>query len=124
MNIYVGHSSNYNFKEKLYKPIRESVLNNLHNIVLPHEKSTKPFNSNEYLKECDLMIAEVSKPSTGLGMELGWAHSWEVPILAIHEKGTKSGGSLTVVIISFIEYEDEKDMISKLETYISALQRQ
>lgn len=118
MNIYIGHSNNFDFKAELYTPIRKSKLNKHHHIVFPHEDSLEPFNSEEYLKSCDLMIAEVSYPSTGLGIELGWAHIYKTPILAIHKNGTKLGGSIKVVTDDIINYSNPNDMIKKLRDFI------
>lgn len=71
MKIFVAHSSMFDFINKLYIPLWGSRLNTLHDIFLPqengHEEVTK-----ELIKSCDLVIAEVSMPSTGAGIELGW----------------------------------------------------
>lgn len=74
MKIYVAHSSGYDYQNELYSPIRNSTLNTKHQITLPHENSIEQFNSKEFLKKCNLVIADVSYPSTGLGIELGWAN--------------------------------------------------
>jgi len=115
MKIYVGHAKKLNYKNELYAPLRNSSLNKNHDIVLPHEESDKSFNSKEFLKTCDVMIAEVTYRATGLGIELGWADYLNVPIICIYKKQTKLAGSLKSITNNFIEYSDEKDMISKLE---------
>ena len=74
MKIYVAHSKKLDYKKELYEPLRNSSLNNEHEIILPHEKSDKPFSSKEFFKTCDVIIAEVSYSGTGLGIELGWAN--------------------------------------------------
>jgi hypothetical protein len=74
MKIYVSHSTSFDFKEELYKPIRSSDLNSIHEIILPHEDSNEQFKTLDLFKSggCKLIIAEVSYPSTGQGIELGW----------------------------------------------------
>ncbi len=37
-----------------------------------------------WLKSCDLVIAEVSTPSLGVGYELGWAIALGKPVLCLH----------------------------------------
>lgn len=37
MRIYVTHSSGFNYKNELYLPLRNSALNEKHEITLPHE---------------------------------------------------------------------------------------
>ncbi len=120
MKIYVAHSGGIDFKKELYEPIRQSSLNNQHTFVLPHETSDEPFNSKDYLKnEADFIIAEISKPHTGLGIELGWADNYEVPIIYIYRKGSKVSGSLKVVSKNFVEYSNSKELISGIKKLIN-----
>ena len=115
MKIYFGHNSNFDYQNELYLPIRDSILNQEHEIILPHEKNLEPGNSIEFLKTCDVMIAEVSFPATGLGIELGWADSIKLPIIYIHKQGSKLSKSLKIISDRFIEYSDTDDMIIKIK---------
>jgi hypothetical protein len=119
MQIYVTHASGFDFQHELYQPLRASRLNEDHTIVLPHENSAEQFNSKEYLPTCDYVIAEVSYPSVGQGIELGWADVYQVPIVCIYKRGSKISGALKVVSSDFIEYENETDMISKLTEFFT-----
>lgn len=105
----------------MYAPLKTSSLSEKHNITLPHEDSEKPFNSQKYIKECDLMIAEVSLPSTGLGIEMGWAHTHGVPIVAIHKVDNKVGRSISVVTDNIISYTSPENMLQELERYFASL---
>lgn len=117
MKIYFGHSRDFDFKNELYKPIRESTLNGEHEILFPHE-TEEFFNSKDRIKNCDLMIAEVTFPATGLGIELGWAEMQKIPVLCVYKKGCKISGSLKVVTKDFIEYEYAEDLIKKITKFI------
>lgn len=117
MKIYFGHSKDFDFKEELYRPIRESALNNEHEILFPHE-TNEFFNSKDRIKSSDLMIAEVSYPATGLGIELGWAEMLKTQVLCVYKKRYKISGSLKVVTKDFIEYESAKDLVEKLTKFI------
>jgi len=97
MKIYVTHSSNFDYKNDLYLPIRQSKLNIQHEITLPHEQTDELFNSKEYMKNCDFILAEVSYPSTGQGIELGWADLYNKPILCFYKKGFKPSKSINAV---------------------------
>lgn len=118
-NIYVSHSKDYDYKRELYDPIRLSDINNKFNIILPHEKSEKPFNSKEFFSSgnCDYVIAEASYSATGLGIELGWADCYEVNIIAIVKKGYKVSGSVKILTDIIIEYENIEDLLDKLVPY-------
>jgi nucleoside 2-deoxyribosyltransferase len=122
MTIYVAHSSSFDFKNELYIPLRQSNILKKHDVILPHEHSSQLYNSKEKLKECDLMLAEVSFPSTGLGIELGWANLYGVPIVCVYKKGNKPSSSLTAVTNAFFEYEDAQDMVLRVEKYIEAVE--
>ncbi|MBI3619557.1 hypothetical protein HY214_00190 [Candidatus Roizmanbacteria bacterium] len=121
MKIYVCHSSAFDYKEELYKPIRNSKLNNEHEFILPHEVSEQTFNSKEIIPHCDLIISEVSYPSTGLGIELGWANKEDKKILFISKTGTPVARSLKILSSDFIEYTDYNDLIEKLTLFINNL---
>ncbi|OGK17756.1 hypothetical protein A3F32_01245 [Candidatus Roizmanbacteria bacterium RIFCSPHIGHO2_12_FULL_42_10] len=116
MKIYVCHSSGFDFRKELYEPIRNSFLNTKHEFIFPHEKSNEVFNSKEVIPTCDLVIAEISYPSTGLGIELGWANKDKKRIVLIYRKGSKVSRSLRIVSNDFTEYSNEKDLIKKLES--------
>jgi len=113
--VYVAHSREFDFRKELYEPLRNSEINRIYNFVLPHENSDAPFDSKAFLKKgCSLVIAEVSYPSTGLGIELGWANLLKLPIVCISRKGAKISGSLKAVCSEFIEYSGATGLIEQL----------
>ena len=119
MKIYVGHSSSYNFKTELYSPIRNSALNSKFFFILPHENSNELFSSLEFFKSksVDLLIAEVSYPSTGLGIELGQASSFNIPIACIYKIGNKYSNAVKALTKNIFEY-DEKSLIEVISKII------
>lgn len=116
MKIYIAHSRGYDFQKQLYEPLKNSDLATKHELIFPHSESSEPFSSKElFQNNCDLIIAEVSYPATGLGIELGWADMLKVPVICIYKSGSKVSGSLKVITDNFIEYSDEKDLIIKIQ---------
>lgn len=111
MDIYVGHSSGYDFQERLYRPLKDSELFSEHNVVLPHETESL-FDSKSFFQEkCDLFIAEVSEASTGLGIELGWADLFDVEIILISEKEITVSSSLKALDADQVKYENWDEII-------------
>ena len=92
--IYIAHSRDerFNYKEALYLPIQQRY--ETHDIIVPHGDKLG-IDSEQLLPTCHLMIAEVSYPSTGLGMELIWAISAKTPVLCIHRKEKFPSSSIT-----------------------------
>lgn len=117
MKIIVTHSSGFEFKEKLYRPIRESVLNKEHSFLLPQEKGEEGV-TKELIQNADLVFAEVSYPSTGQGIELGWANVFNTPIICFYMADCKPSNSIKYVSKNLIEYSDEKDLIDKLTDFL------
>jgi nucleoside 2-deoxyribosyltransferase len=115
MKIYVAHSTAFDYQSELYQPLRQSSLNSLHDIVLPHESTSELYDSKNFLKECDLVIAEVSYPSTGMGIELGWANSYGVEIIALHKSDASPSRSITAVTNKIHAYKAADELISTLE---------
>jgi hypothetical protein len=118
MKIFVAHSSNFDFRNELYLPLRNSELNLKHEVFLPQEKSDIGPITKDVIKNSELIIAEVSYPSTGQGIELGWADVFSVPIICIYREGAKISHSLNKLTNQFIVYKNSKDMIEKLTEFI------
>lgn len=119
MKIYVCHSSAFDYKKELYEPIRNSFLNKKHEFIFPHEKSDEIFNSKDVISTCDLIIAEVSYPSTGQGIELGWANKDKKRTTFLYKKGSKISISLSKISNEFVEYTDAKNLIIKLNLLLN-----
>ncbi len=83
MGIYVVHSKSIDYINEIYKPIRNSEYLKQFDIVFPHEKDSNSYNDRSFYKDFDLVIAEVSEPGTGIGIELGWFYDDNVPIYCI-----------------------------------------
>lgn len=91
--------------------------------ILPHENSGDPFPVKSYLQEgkIDLVLAEVSYPATGQGIELGWANWCNIPIACIHQSD-KVSGSLRVLSDVFVRYQGLDDFLRAVEDAISVIQ--
>ena len=120
MKIYVGHSTDYNFMDELYNPIMNSKLKDKAEFIFPH-LTNETFNSQEVIEQSDLFIAEVSKHSLGLGIEIGRAEMKNKKILCIYNENSKITSCLKYLDVDILSYADEEDMIRKIENYIENL---
>lgn len=64
MKIYISHSTQYDYINKIYNPIKNSDLIQSNTFFLPHKTANKVVNTKEIISNYDLIIAEVSLPST------------------------------------------------------------
>jgi len=119
MKIYISHSTSFDFKKDLYQPLRDSDFSK--NFILPHEKSLKQNTLKNIFssKKCDLIIAEVSFPSTGQGIELCLASIiYKIPIICFYKKNYNYSKALNDVSKKFVQYNDGKDLIEKIKKII------
>jgi hypothetical protein len=61
-------------------------------------------------------LAEISSPSTGQGIELGWAEAFNIPIVCVYKSGAKISDSLKYVSDKFFEYHAPEELIRILQT--------
>lgn len=117
--IYIGHSRDerLNYQEELYSPLISSLDDDV--VIVPHENGAEAqIDSEEVLPTCNLMIAEVSYPSTGLGWELKCAQQAAVPVLCIYKISCRPSSSVTNKCPNIISYESTVDMIEKVAGWI------
>lgn len=117
MKVYVAHSSSFDYLNELYLPLRKSELNTKHELFLPHDAG-KNVHSKEAIKTSDAVVAEVSYPSTGEGIELGWADSFSIPIYCLHKEGAEPSKSLTAVAKKIVPYSDQADLLVQIEALL------
>ncbi len=74
----------------------------------------------DWIKEADIVIAEVTKPSLGVGYELGFAEKLNIPIICLYrEDETNKDKRLSAMIDgnkynTIIRYKDINDILFKL----------
>ena len=120
MKVFLAHASDFDFKEKLYIPLRASALNTEYEFIFPQEDGKEEI-TKETIKGAMAFIADVSRPSTGAGIEMGWANAFSVPILCIYETGSVVSSSIDYVTKTRIEYNSSEDLIAKLSEALKAL---
>jgi len=118
LTLYLTHATVFDFKTKLYQPLISSSIYKKYKIILPHLENTFLQNSQTIISSADIVLAEISYPSTGQGIELGWANLLSKPIICFSQINKNYSNSLKLVSDHFISYQDSNDMINKLEIYL------
>lgn len=116
MTIYVSHSREFDFEKELYEPIRTAVFFKDHTFVFPHENTDEPYPTKQFFKsgECDLVLAEVSYPSTGQGIELGWANLLDIPVICHYRDGMHPSSALSLISSKLIMYTDKENLVEDI----------
>jgi len=121
MKIYISHSTGFDYKNDLYKPLKEIIPSS--RLIFPHTKSHKPTFTKDIIakKECAFILAEVSYPSTGQGIELGWASLVDIPIICIYKEKAQISTSLQLIASRFMPYKKITDIKDELEQIMNLL---
>lgn len=64
MKIYISHASKWDYRNKIYNPIKQSNLMKENTLFFPHDNTDKAVNTKEIIANYDLVMAEVSLPAT------------------------------------------------------------
>lgn len=70
-----------------------------------------------WLRDCDLILAEVTLPSLGVGYELGWACALNKPVLCLYRReigkrlSAMIAGSDTIVTAQYSDMEQARKII-------------
>lgn len=117
MKIFLGHSSNFPYQEKLYQPLKDSTLWQEYEFVLPRDGKDLTV-TKELLQDCDLYIGDVSTASTGEGIELGWCDVLGIPHECIQEEGSVVSNTVYYVTSEIHHYRDPESYITLLTKLI------
>ena len=119
MKIYVCHSRSFDFEKELYSLLKKFFSSRGNEIIFPHDEKHKNINTTDIIKSCDLILAECSFPSTGLGIELGRAEVFKKRVICLVREDIKESSSLHFITNEFIRYKDKVDLINKLGRLIN-----
>ncbi len=90
----------------------------LEKVVSPREVYERDI---RWIQECDLVIAEVSTPSHGVGYEIAYALNLGKRVLCLYRKGERVSKMITGnsdLNLHIVAYTDTKEALSKLITFI------
>ncbi len=118
MRIYIAHPTSIDYKKEIYEPLRNDDFFLEHELVLPHEESASIHNSREDYENYDIVIAECSKPSTGVGIELGWLYDDKKPIYCFVKSGLHPSDAAASIAEKVIEYNNKQDFVDKTKAII------
>ncbi len=93
--------------------------------VMENERELAPQDVYErdvnWVKNCDVLIAEVSVPSHGVGYEIGFALCMEKPVLCLHQKGRSVSKMITgnkTPALTVQAYENVQEAISQARLFL------
>ena len=98
--------------------IAETGIEEVDSIVAPEDIYKRDV---DWIKESDLLVAEVSTPSHGVGYEIGYALDLDMPVLCLYKKGIVVSKMITGnphPSLTVMEYEDLLKANKILQEYL------
>jgi len=138
MNIYFACSITAGREfENNYREIVDALIADGHQIPTSHLAQSEAIEKEgklsprdvysrdvDWVENCDVLIAEVSVPSHGVGYELGYALHAGKPVLCLYQKERKVSKMITGNSHSALQVEPYAtlvDAIAKAKNFIKAL---
>lgn len=122
--IFIAAPLTYNFDTGFVESIREWIRDFGYQPIVPHDfasvtpegdQMTKEISSNFVLLDgSDIILADVTKPSHGVGMEILHAHNAGKKVILIAKQGTLISAMARAFAHNIVEYEDADDLRIKL----------
>jgi nucleoside 2-deoxyribosyltransferase len=93
----------------------------LEGVVVPKEIYAR---DTAWIRGCDMLLAEVSTPSHGVGYEIGYALSQGKKVLCLHRKSSKVSKMILGnpdPMLTVCAYETPEEAVHLLHTYLQKL---
>ena len=81
----------------------------------PNEEQLMMQTAFKEIDSCDLLIAELTTKSIGVGIEIGYAFANKIPIIYLYKKNTEYSTTASGSANHSIVYNNEADLIKKLQ---------
>ncbi len=120
MKIFISHSKDFNFQDELYSPLKNSELAKHHEFIFPYEDG-KEIAVKDVIRDCDMVVAEVSKVSFEQGLELGWANGAYITTVCFYKPGSQVSTLLKDITDSVFEYSSMEEVTKKIAETADAL---
>lgn len=79
-----------------------------------------------WIRDSEVLIAEISTPSHGVGYEIGYALQLHIPVICLYQKGVRISKMILGnkdVKLTIYEYQDIYDAISFIRSKLSSIQK-
>jgi nucleoside 2-deoxyribosyltransferase len=81
----------------------------------PNEEQLMMQTAFKEIDSCDLLIAELTTKSIGVGIEIGYAFAKQIPIIYLHKENAEYSTTASGSANHNIMYHNETDLIKKID---------
>jgi hypothetical protein len=115
--IYFIHSSQVNANETIYLPCLRSEQLSHDKLIFPLSKENNDRYYKDMIDRSNVCVVELTKPDTGLNMELKYAITTKKPILALANKNIGYDAKYDKLLKNVIGYSNEAEFRYYVEAF-------
>ena len=119
LNIYFMHSNKFDYENLIYKKVLSSSVCLMQNVILPYSDNNKTKYAKDLIKNADLVIVDLYKPSFGLSLELRWLSKIKDKKVLFLSQDNMIPKKYQKKVTDFTKYDENNTYIKLIEDFIN-----
>ena len=119
LNIYFMHSNKFDYENLIYKKVLSSSVCLMQNVILPYSDNNKTKYAKDLIKNADLVIVDLYKPSFGLSLELRWLSKIKDKKVLFLSQDNMIPKKYQKIVTDFTKYDENNTYIKLIEDFIN-----
>ena len=119
LNIYFMHSNKFDYENLIYKKVLSSAICLTQNFILPYSNNNKTKYAKDLIKNADLVIVDLYKPSFGLSLELKWLSKLKDKKILFLSQDNIIPKKYQKLVTDLTKYDENNTYIKLIEEFIN-----
>lgn len=119
LNIYFMHSNKFDYENLIYKKVLSSSVCLSQNFILPYSDNNKTKYAKDLIKNSDLVIVDLYKPSFGLSLELKWLSKIKDKKVLFLSQDNMIPKKYQKLVTDLTKYDENNTYIKLIEDFIN-----
>ena len=119
LNIYFMHSNKFDYENLIYKKVLSSSVCLSQNFILPYSDNNKTKYAKDLIKNADLVIVDLYKPSFGLSLELKWLSKIKDKKILFLSQDNMIPKKYQKLVTDLTKYDENNSYIKLIEDFIN-----
>ena len=119
LNIYFMHSNKFDYENLIYKKVLSSSVCLMQNVILPYSDNNKTKYAKDLIKNADLVIVDLYKPSFGLSLELRWLSKIKDKKVLFLSQDNMIPKKYQKLVTDLTKYDENNTYIKLIEDFIN-----
>lgn len=113
------HSNKFDYENLIYKKVLSSSVCLSQNFILPYSDNNKTKYAKDLIKNADLVIVDLYKPSFGLSLELRWLSKIKDKKVLFLSQDNMIPKKYQKIVTDLTKYDENNTYIKLIEDFIN-----